>query len=191
MDSLKFAIGDEDKLNILNIKNILQSRGHVVSCEEEDGPSLLRRIRSINPDFVIVSYGMRGMKGLEIARIVESDRICPVLLTAESSQDIFVREMGNESFAYLIKPISEIQLIGTIEFVYNNFKRLADLEGEVLKLKNMLEARKITEKAKGIIIDKFNMKEKDAFRYIQKRSMDECKPVLEIAKRIIEKYESK
>lgn len=191
MDSLKFAIGDEDKLNILNIKNILQSRGHVVSCEEEDGPSLLRRIRSINPDFVIVSYGMRGMKGLEIARIVESDRICPVLLTAEISQDIFVREMGNESFAYLIKPISEIQLIGTIEFVYNNFKRLAGLEGEVLKLKNMLEARKITEKAKGIIIDKFNMKEKDAFRYIQKRSMDECKPVLEIAKRIIEKYESK
>jgi response regulator NasT len=42
------------------------------------------------------------------------------------------------------------------------------------------------EKAKGILIDKYEMKEKDAFRYIQKRSMDECKPVAEIAKRIIE-----
>lgn len=186
MDILKFAIGDEDELNMAVIRNMLQSKGHIISCEENDGPSLLRKIRSIIPDFVIVGYNIQGMKGAEIARIVQGDRIAPVLLIAESSQDIFIREMGNENFPYIIKPISEIQLLGTIEYVYNNFKRLVNLENEVSELKEMLETRKTVERAKGILIDKYDMKEKDAFRYIQKRSMDECKPVLEIAKRIIE-----
>jgi two-component system, response regulator PdtaR len=191
MDILKFAIGDEDEKNIANIRNILQLKGHLIACEEKDGPSLLRKIRGLSPDFVIVGYNIPGMKGLEIARIVENDRIAPTLLIADSSQDIFLREMGNESFAYIIKPISQMQLLGTIDFVYNNFKKLIDLEKEVLELKNMLEIRKAMEKAKGIIMDKYDMKEKDAFRYLQKRSMDECKPVFDIAKRIIENNKSK
>lgn len=191
MDILKFAIGDEDELNILMIKNILQSKGHILMCEENDGPSLLRKVRSTIPDFVIVGYNIQGMKGPEIARIVQGDRIAPVLLIAESTENIFSREMGNESFPYIIKPISEIQLLGTIDYAYNNFKRLVELEKEVLELKATLEVRKMLERAKGILIDNFNMKEKDAFRYIQKRSMDECKPIADIAKRIIESNNKK
>lgn len=187
MDTLRFAIGDQDELNIKVIKNALQSNGHYVVCEENDGPSLLRKIRSIIPDFVIVGYNISGMKGPEIARIIQGDGIAPVLLIAESSQDIFTREMGDEYFPYLIKPVSESQLLFTVEFVYNNYKKMMDLKNEVSRLKEMLETRKLVERAKGILIDKYNMKEKDAFRYIQKRSMDECKPVQEIARRIIEK----
>jgi two-component system, response regulator PdtaR len=191
METLKFAIGDEDKSSILVIKNILQSNGHVVACEENDGPSLLRKVRGVIPDFVIISYDIPGMKGSELARIIEGDRIAPVLLLTDSSKDIFIRGVGNENFAYIIKPVSQLQLLGTIEYVYNNFKRLVDLEREVLELKTLLETRKQVDRAKGIIMDKYNMKEQDAFRYIQKRSMDECKSVLEIAKRIIENNNKK
>jgi response regulator NasT len=191
MNTLKFAIGDEDELNITLIKGILQSNGHTVICEEGDGPSLLRKIRSLIPDFVIVGYYLGGMKGSEIARIIQSDRIAPVILIAESSQDIFVREMGNESFPYIIKPVSEIQLMGTIDYVYSNFVRMMSLEKEILELKSTLETRKLVERAKGILIDNYGMKESDAFRYIQKRSMDECRPVVEISKRIIENCKNK
>jgi len=188
VNTLKFAIGDDDKSSVTVIRNILQAKGHTIVCEESDGPSLLRKIRSTNPDFIIVSYNMQGMKGSEIARIVQRDRIAPVLLTADSSQDIFIREVGGENFPYLIKPISQIQLLGTVEYVYNSFKRLIDLEKEISELKTMLETRKLVERAKGILIDRYDMKEADAFRYIQKRSMDLCKPVSEIAKRIIENH---
>ncbi|KPU42939.1 putative transcriptional regulatory protein pdtaR [Oxobacter pfennigii] len=187
MESLKFAIGDENKRNIGIIRNILVSRGHTISCEEDEGPSLMRKIRSLAPDFVIVSYNMPGMKGLEVARIAQQDKLAPVLLTADSTHDIFVGSMGNEYYPYIIKPISEVQLLSTIEFVYNSFIHLKTLEGEITELKSTLETRKLVERAKGILIDSYNMKEKDAFRYLQKRSMDECKPVIEIAKRIIEK----
>lgn len=187
MDTLRFAIADEDKNTMLLIKNILHLKGHQVICEENDGSSLLRCVRSMLPDFVIAGYNLPGIKGPELARIIEGDRIAPVLLVAASSQDVFVRKIGSESFPYIIKPISEIQLLGTIDFVYNNFKRLKDLENEVIELKSALEIRKLVDKAKGILMDLYNMKEKDAFRYIQKRSMDECRPVEEIAKRIIDK----
>lgn len=187
MDTLKFALGDEDKPTITVIRNILQSNGHIIVCEENDGPSLLRKIRSIIPDFIIVSYNLRGMNGAEIAKIALRDKIAPTLLIAESSQDIFIREMGSDNFPYLIKPISQVQLLGTVEYVYANFKRLLDLEKEVLELKNMLEARKLVERAKGLLIDNYNMKEKDAFRFMQKKSMDLCKPMEEIAKKIIDK----
>jgi two-component system, response regulator PdtaR len=187
MDSLRFVIGDGDEINIIALRNILQSAGHVIGCEERDGPSLIRKVRSIMPDFVITAYNIPGMNGSEIARIVQGGGIAPVLLIAESSQDIFIREMGNETFPYIIKPISPVQLLGTIEYVYSNFKRLKSLENEVQELKTMLETRKLVERAKGILMDTYGMKEKDAFKYIQKRSMDECKPVVDIAKRIIDK----
>lgn len=187
MDTLKFALGDEDKPTITVIRNILQSKGHMIICEENDGPSLLRKIRSVIPDFIIVNYNMKGMKGLEIARIAQRDKIAPALLIADNSQEVFIREMGSETFPYIIKPISQTQLLGTVEYVYTNFKKLADLEKEVRELKNMLEARKLIERAKGLLIDNYNMKEKDAFRFMQKKSMDLCRPMEEIAKKIIDK----
>jgi len=187
MNSLRIAIGDEDELNIGIIKSILLSKGHKVICEERDGSSLLRKVRSLMPDFVIVSYNIPGIKGIEIARIIQQDEIAPVLLMADNSQDIFVREMGEEYFPYIIKPVIPVQLLGTIDFVYNNYKKMLDLQKEVSQLKNMLETRKLVERAKGILIDDYGMKERDAFRFIQKRSMDECKPIADIAKMIIEK----
>lgn len=187
MDTLKFAIGDEDKSSIAIIRNILQSNGHIIVCEENDGPSLLRKIRSIMPDFVIVGYNISGIKGPEIARIVQEEGIAPVLLIAENSKDIFVREIGDQNFAFLIKPVSPVQLLSTIGFVYNNFRRLTDLEMKVMELKTTLETRKLVEIAKGILIDNYNMKEKDAYAYIHKMSMDKCKPIVEIARKIIQK----
>jgi response regulator NasT len=191
MDTLKFAVGDADELNKAVIKSILQSKGYSIACDERDGPSLLRKVRSILPDFVIISCNIPGMKGSEIARIVEGDRIAPVILIADSPQDMLAREMGSDNFAYILKPVSEIQLIGTIEFVYSYFKRLVNLEHEVSELKEMLETRKLVEKAKGILMDKFNMKEKDAFKFIQKKSMDECAPITDIARKIIDYVKDK
>jgi AmiR/NasT family two-component response regulator len=186
MDRLRIAIGDDDEFDIKILKGMLQSNGHNVICEDTDGSSLLRKIRSMMPDFVIAGYNMPGIKGLQIARIIQENNIAPVLLTAKSSEDVFVRKMGDEYFPYIIKPITEDKLLFTIEFVYNNFKKISTLQNEVYKLKNMLETRKNVERAKGILMDKYNMGEKDAFRYIQKRSMDECEPIDKIAKRIIE-----
>lgn len=188
MDSLKFAIGGIDQLNMVIIRNILLSKGNTICCEEDDGASLLRKIRSMEPDFVIIGYNILGMNSMEIARIVQSDRVAPVLIIADSTLDISIRDMGDEYFPSIIKPISEIQLLTTIEFSYINYKRMVNLENQIKDLKNTLEERKIIEKAKGILIDSFKMKEKDAFRYIQKRSMDECKSAVDIAKRIINKY---
>lgn len=191
MNSLNFAIGDADIKSTTLIKNMLQNSGSRVICEEWDGPSLLRKIRSTMPDFVIVGYNISGMKGIEIARILHNDRIAPVLLIADNSQDVLVRQIGSEHFPYIIKPFSQDQLLCTIDIVYDSFRKMVTLENEVLKLKKTLETRKVVERAKGILIDIYNMKEKDAFRYIQKRSMDECRPIAEIAKRIIDKNSNK
>lgn len=191
MDNLRIAIGDSDEKGIIPLRNILQAKGHKIVCEEKDGPSFLRKLRSISVDFVIVGYNMQGINGSELARIVQGDKVAPVLLIADSSQDIFIRSIGEENFAYIIRPFSEAQLLGTIDYVYNNYTKVTNLEKEVTELKKKLEVRKLTDRAKGILIDLYNMKESDAFRYIQKRSMDECKPIEEIAERIIEKSRNK
>lgn len=191
MDNLRFALGGSDKLNIEHIRGILLSQGHSVVCEDDDGPSLLRSVRSLIPDFVIASYELPGMKGPEIARIIEGDRLAPVLLIAENSEDMPEARIGSENFAFLIKPVSEVQLMTTVEYVYGNYRRVCELEEEVSKLRETIDSRRIVERAKGILMDRYDMKEKDAFRYIQKRSMDECKRASDIAKQIVEKYQKK
>jgi len=173
MAETRVVIADSDIQSRKSLKAILSQAGHVVVGEAEDGLAALKLVRTIQPDLVILDAKMAVMDGAELAYIIEDDGLAPVILMTQSDQfrtNVMVDE--NQSFAYIIKPVIEYSLIPIIDMVLKNFKKIRNLEQEVTKLKDIIETRKLVEKAKGILMESHKFSEAEAFKRIQKQSMN-------------------
>lgn len=186
MESLRILIADDESIIRLDLKKILEKMGHKVVEEASDGRTAVELARRSKPDLAILDIKMPEMDGLDAAKIITEESICPVvLLTAYSQQDLIARAKEAGVFGYLVKPFKEADLLPSIEIAISRYKEMQALEAEVGSLQEKIEARKLIDRAKGILIDKRGMKESEAFRWIQLQSMNTRKSMREIAEAII------
>lgn len=178
-----------------NLKQLLIRGGYYVVSEVEDGHQVLQNARSLRPDLVVVEYELSGINGFEVGKNLIEDRIAPVLLI---TQEVFffskfIGEMNKMEIpvSYVAKPLSENNLFPAIECLLRHYRYFLNLESEIKNLKKKLEIRKIVERAKGILMQQFGYSEAEAYRRIQKQSMDKCFPIEKIAEAIIIAYEMK
>jgi response regulator NasT len=111
-------------------------------------------------------------------------------LTAFSQRDLVERAKEAGVVGYLVKPIKEADLSPAIEVALTRFAEFRELEKEVDDLQDQLETRKLVDRAKGILMDRQELSEAEAFRRIQKMSMNTRKPMKEIAQAIILTHEA-
>jgi AmiR/NasT family two-component response regulator len=183
---LRILIADDEPLIRLDLKNMLESLGYEVIAEAGDGVSAVEAARTLKPDVAVLDIKMPRMDGIDAANILNSEKIAPVvLLTAYSDMDLINRAKEAGVFAYLVKPFRESDLRPAIEVAISRYKEFLALEEEVSELEDKLETRKLIERAKGILMDQYGLKEQEAFRRIQVQSMNTRKSMKEIAEAII------
>jgi response regulator NasT len=121
-----------------------------------------------------------------------AEQIAPVvLLTAHSQKDLVERAKEAGVVGYLVKPFRETDLLPAIEVALSRFEEFRSVRQEVDDLQHALETRKAVERAKGILMDSQGMDEQEAFRRIQKMSMNTRKPMKEVAEAIILAHETR
>jgi len=183
---LRILIADDEPLIRLDLKNMLESLGYEVIAEAGDGVSAVESARTLKPDVAVLDIKMPRMDGIDAANILNSEKIAPVvLLTAYSDMDLINRAKEAGVFAYLVKPFRESDLRPAIEVAISRYKEFLALEEQVSELEDKLETRKLIERAKGILMDQYGLKEQEAFRRIQVQSMNTRKSMKEIAEAII------
>jgi response regulator NasT len=186
MRGLRLIIGDSDSRSRKKIRDVAQKQGFIVVGEARDGLTALTQIRSTQPDLVILDVQLPVMGGMEIAKIVEENRISPVVLISAFSQLEIIEQIKDSwVFAYLIKPVSEGTLIAAMELALAKYEQVSELEQEINQLKESLATRILVDKAKGILMKRLAVNEADAFRYIQKQSMKKRVAMKAIAEAII------
>lgn len=169
-----------------NIKSILAKMGYWVIGEAEDGQTGLKMVRSRQPDLVIIEAFLPGLDGHELARIINEDKLAPVILIASSTkQNLIEKAKSAKVFAFLMKPELEYNLIPAVELALTNYQEIIRLENEVKNLKETLETRKVIERAKGILMESMGLTETDAFKRIQKQSMNKRLSMRAVAEAII------
>lgn len=188
MSQWRIIIADSNDYSRSMLKGMLLSSGHLV-YEARDGGSAVRLSRSLMPDLVLVDMGIVGMNAYEVAHIIDSDNVAPVILMTQTIQRGFIEEVKNYSvFAYLLKPIDKAVLLSLTEFVIENHKKYLSLKNEIESLKKQIEARKKIEKAKGLLMKVKKLDEEEAYTLMRKMSMDSTLPMEVIAERILTKY---
>jgi AmiR/NasT family two-component response regulator len=186
MDSLKLVIADDEPIIRLDLKKTLENMGHQVVGEAGDGAKAIELARGLKPNIVILDIKMPEVDGIDAAKVITTEGIAPVLLlTAYSQKDLIDRAKDAGVFAYLVKPFKEADLMPAIDIAISRYSEFMELESEVTDLENKLETRKAVDRAKGILMDQYGLKEQEAFRRIQVQSMNTRKSMREIAEAII------
>ena len=186
MSQIRVVIADDESIIRMDLKTLLEDMGHTVVGEAADGQKALELARSLKPDVVIMDIKMPVMDGLDAAKIVADEKIAPVvLLTAYSQKDLIERAKEAGVYAYLVKPFQESDLLPAIEIAISRYLEQQDLETTLGDLEQKLETRKIVDRAKGILMDKYKLSEAEAFRRIQQQSMNQRRSMKEIAEALI------
>ena len=186
MFGTRIVIADADAGYRKKLKEILVHAGYLVTGEVGDGRKALKVIFQTEPDLVIMDAKLPGAQGLGIIKIIEEHRAAPVILLTESHDQGLLEEAKDYwIFGCLQKPVSDAQLLPAVEIAVANFRKFAKLMEENKRLKTALEERKLVEKAKGIVMEAKGFSEKEAYKYMQRLSMDNCVPIARVARNIL------
>jgi response regulator NasT len=158
------VIAEDEALIRLDLREMLEEEGYVVAGEAADGENAITLTQSLRPDLVILDVKMPVLDGISAAERIAADHLAPVvILTAFSQRELVERARDAGAMAYLVKPFTKADLVPAIEIA---------VESEVGTLRDRLEVRKLLDRAKGLLQAERGITEAEAFRWIQKTSMD-------------------
>jgi len=167
------VIAEDEALIRLDLKEMLEEEGYVVTGEAADGETAITLTQSLRPDLVILDVKMPVLDGISAAERIAADHLAPVvILTAFSQRELVERARDAGAMAYLVKPFTKADLVPAIEIAVSRFQEISALESEVGTLRDRLEVRKLLDRAKGLLQAERGITEAEAFRWIQKTSMD-------------------
>ena len=169
----RVLIAEDEALIRLDLREMLQEEGFEVVGEAADGEKAVQLATELQPDVMICDVKMPKMDGITAAGQIAAARIAPVvILTAFSQRDLIERARDAGAMAYLVKPFHKRDLLPAIEMATSRFAEIKALEAEVSGLQDRLEARKLIERAKGVLMAEHRLSEPEAFRWIQRAAMD-------------------
>jgi len=190
MKRLRIFIADDESIIRIDLREMLTEMGHEVVGEAATGEEAVRKIAELDPDLIFLDIKMPALDGLEALRKINEQKLYPVIiLTAFSQKDLIEKAVKLGAKAYVVKPFRSAVLEPAIQLALAHFNELGVLQQENATLRETIELSKLINKAKGLLMEHEKLSEQEAFRKIQKLSMDRNKKMKEVAEAVILVYE--
>jgi two-component system, response regulator PdtaR len=182
----RVVVAEDEAIIRLDVVEILHEAGYDVVGEAGDGEAAVRLVEEHRPDLVVMDVKMPVLDGISAAERIARARLAPVvLLTAFSQTELVERARDAGAMAYVVKPFTASALLPALEIALSRFSEITALEAEVADLSERYETRKQVERAKGLLMSGMGLSEPEAFRWIQKTSMDRRMSMREVADVVI------
>jgi len=190
-EALRVVVAEDEALIRMDVVATLQEAGYEVVGEAGDGEEAVRLAIELMPDLMIMDIKMPKLDGISAAEKISEHKIPVVLLTAFSQADLVKRAADAGAMAYVTKPFKPSDLLPAIQIALSRSEELFALETEIVDLNERLETRKLMDRAKGLLQSKMKLSEPEAFRWIQKASMDRRLSMSQVAKAVLEQLGDK
>jgi AmiR/NasT family two-component response regulator len=188
--SLRVVVAEDEALIRLDLVEMLSEAGYEVVGQAGDGEAAILITEKEKPDLVVMDVKMPKLDGISAAERIANQRIAPVvILTAFSQRDLVERARDAGAMAYLTKPFTIEDLMPAIELAVSRFQEIKQLDAEVTDLQEQLKARKLIEKAKGILMKNLKISEPEAFKWMQKTAMDKRRSMTDVAQLVMDEFE--
>ena len=182
----RIVVAEDEALIRLDLVEMLREEGYDVVGEAGDGAEAVRLVEELRPDVAVLDVKMPGLDGLSAAEQIGERRLSAVvMLTAFSQRELVERARDAGALAYVVKPFTRADLVPAIEIALSRHSELVALEAEVADLAERFETRKRVDRAKSVLITQLGLTEPDAFRWIQKTSMDRRLSMREVADAVL------
>lgn len=188
----KIVIADDETLIRMDIREMLEERGHEVVGEADNGVKAVALVREHKPDVAILDVKMPILDGIHAARQLQYDGDTPVLLlTAYSQADIIGRAKEAGVIGYLVKPVTPEQLFPALEVGIGQFVKQKEIKEQMKRLDEELQTRKVVEKAKGYLMDYYHITEDEAYQRLRSYSMKKGQSMKATAQAVIKSIEKR
>jgi response regulator NasT len=187
----RVVVAEDEAIIRLDIVETLKESGFDVVGQAGDGAEAVRLTLELKPDLVLMDIKMPGTDGLQAAEVLAEHNVPVVLLTAFSSPDLVERASAAGVFSYVVKPFNPSNLIPALRIALSLHERMRSAANEVDEITEKLETRKLVDRAKGLLTEKMKLNEPEAFRWIQKASMDRRLSMKQVAQTVIEQLAEK
>jgi len=185
--AVRVVIAEDEAIIRLDLREILEEQGYEVVGETGRGDEAVALVRDHTPDLAILDIRMPGMDGLAAAREIATDgRSAVLILTAFSQRNLIEEARDAGALAYLIKPFTQAELVPAIEVALGRFKEIQAIRETNASLEEQLATRRVVDRAKGLLMDEFAMKEAQAFDFIQKTAMRDRRKMRDVAQDVID-----
>ena len=187
----RVVVAEDEAIIRLDIVQTLTENGFDCVAQASDGAQAVEQALSLKPDLVLMDIKMPGTDGLQAAEMLSEHKIPVVLLTAFSSPDLVDRASAAGVYNYVVKPFNPENLIPGLKIALSLHSRISQAAQDVEQMAEKLESRKLVDRAKGLLTEKMKMNEPEAFRWIQKASMDRRLTMRQVAETVIEQLSDK
>lgn len=187
----RVVVAEDEAIIRLDIVETLREAGFDVVGQAGDGAEAVRLALETKPDLVLMDIKMPGTDGLQAAEVLAEHNLPVVLLTAFSSPELVERASAAGVFSYVVKPFNPSNLIPALRIALSLHERMTTAANEVDEITEKLETRKLVDRAKGLLTEKMKLNEPEAFRWIQKASMDRRLSMKQVAQTVIEQLTEK
>jgi AmiR/NasT family two-component response regulator len=189
---MRVLIAEDETIIRLDLKELLERAGFNVCAEARDGAEAVELARSEEPDVAVLDVKMPRLDGIEAARRILDERPIPiVMLTAYGQDELVSRAVEAGVFGYLVKPFREQDLVPAIRTARARYEELAALREEADSLSEALAARKVIERAKGLLMEREKLTEAEAFARLRKASQVSGRPLKVVAEALIATFDSR
>ncbi|WP_375880254.1 ANTAR domain-containing response regulator [Microcella putealis] len=188
----RVVVAEDESLIRMDIVEILRDNGYDVVADVGDGEAAVEVATELRPDVVVMDVRMPKLDGIEAAKRLSENHIAPVvLLTAFSQKELVEQASEAGALAYVVKPFTQNDLLPAIEIALSRYQQILTLEAEIADMAERFETRKLVDRAKGLLNERMGLTEPEAFRWIQKASMDRRTTMQAVAQAIIDQLAPK
>jgi response regulator NasT len=184
--NLKILIAEDEYIVLMGLREALENLGYTVIAQATNGQQAVDFALEHKPDLLIIDINMPILDGIEAIRKINKEINIPAIITTGYNKKELIKRANDAGvFYYLVKPVDEVELKPAIEIVMSRFEEYSQLKNQLKEKEDALEARKIVERAKGILMDKNNIKEAEAMKLLQRMSSSQNKKMVNLSKDII------
>ena len=186
----RVIVAEDEAIIRMDLIEMLREAGYNVIGEAANGREAISLARHLKPDLAILDVKMPEIDGISAAEVIVSEKLAAVLmLTAFSQRELVERARDAGAMAYLVKPFSISDLTPAIEMALGRYAQIQALEAEVGDLGQRLEARKLVDRAKGVLMANLGISEPEAFKWIQKAAMDQRSSMSAVSEGVLAHYQ--
>lgn len=183
----RVIVAEDEALIRLDIVETMKENDFDVVGEAADGEEAVTLALELEPDLIVMDIKMPKLDGIAASEKIMKEAPCAiVMLTAFSDKELIERAKDAGTMAYLVKPFDPKDLLPAVEVALSRHQELLSLEDSIADLQDRLSTRKQVDRAKGLLMEKMELAEPEAFRWIQKTSMDRRLSMREVADAVID-----